>query len=182
METNSESSKPDVKHWLYQTLPPVSMLGVLFATENGTALVFLAGMFVIPVLISFISLLAKVFRFKKRKYFMVRPALTIIFFFLILMISHWTYTIALEDATKAARVIHEQCNQFKSCPENPDGWQVKGTSIRKYDLGFWFKYQAGYIYKPESFKIHVYQGPDIGDDISGGVGIPFKVERYVEEY
>lgn len=180
MNTENESNKPDIKHWLFQTLPPLSMLGILFTTDSGTALGFLTGLFVIPVFISLISIIVKVFRFKKRKYYMIRPALTIAFFFLILAISQWTYKLALEDATNAARIIHEECNKNKLCPENPEGWEIKGTRRSRNDLGFWFKYHANYSYKPDSFKIHVYQGPDIGDGISGGVDRPFNVSRYIE--
>ena len=111
---------------------------------------------------------------------MVRPVLTIIFFFLILLISQWTYNMALEEATNAARIIHESCNKNKVCPESPDGWEIDGSRRSRNDLGFWFKYIASYSYKPDSFTIHVYQGPDIGDDISGGVNISFNVSRYVE--
>lgn len=182
MDTENNLGKPDFKHWLFQTLPPLSMLAVLFATDNGTSLVFLVGLFIIPVFISLLSIFAKLFRFKKRKYFMVRPALTIFFFFLIFVISQWTYNLALDGAVNAARIIHEECNQYKACPEKPAGWNVKDSGTSKNDFGFWFKYHASYRHKADSFKIHVYQGPDIGDDISGGVDIPFEVSRYKEGY
>ena len=182
MDTKQEPLKADTKHWLFQIIPPLSMLGILFGTDNGTALVFLAGLFVIPVFISLISLLAKVFRFNKRKYFMIRPALTVIFFFLILAIAQWTYKLALDDAVAAAKIIHDECNEFTICPATPEGWKIEGSRISRNDLGFWFTYQAAYNYKPDNFKIHVYQGPDIGDDISGGVDMPFKVTRYIEDY
>lgn len=180
MDNENEVSKPDIKHWLFQIAPPLSMLGILFGTDSGTSLVFLAGLFLVPVFISLISILAKVFRFKKRKYFMIRPALTIAFFLLILAISQWTYKLALDDATGIARIIHEECNKKKLCPEKPEGWKINGSSRSRNDLGFWFRYHASYRYKPDSFKIHIYQGPDIGDDISGGVDRPFNVSRYIE--
>jgi hypothetical protein len=70
-----------VKHWLYQIIPPLLMLGILFSTDSGTALVFLAGTLIIPTLISAISIIVKLLKFKKRKYFLVRPLLTIVFLY-----------------------------------------------------------------------------------------------------
>ena len=180
MEHSNKPAKPDIKHWLSQTLPPLLILSILFTTTNGTSLVFLSGIFVIPVLISLISLLIKVFKYKERKHFMLRPALTILFFFIVLSIAQWSYKIALEDAVNAARIIQEECNQFSSCPNNPKGWDVDRSRISRNDLGIWFKYQANYQYKPNSFNIRVYQGPDIGDNITGGVNLPFTVSRYKE--
>ena len=169
------------KYWLHQVIPPLLMLGILFSTDSGTALVFMAGIFIIPTLISTLSIIVKLFNFKKRKYFLVRPLLTIVFFILILVISQWSYKIALEQATSAAQVIHGECNSKSYCPENPSGWDVNDSRITKRDLGFWLKYSALYYYNEKDFKIRVYQGPDLGETITGGVNMPFKVERYREE-
>ncbi len=168
------------KHWFYQIIPPSLMLSILFATRNGTSLVFLTGIFVLPVLISFLSILFKLLNFKKRKYFLIRPLLTISFFILILGIAHWSYSIALKQVINEATRIHQYCNENLSCPLNPVGWEVDEDRIKKNDLGFWLKYSASYYYDKESFDIRVYQGPDMGDTISGGINIPFKVERYKE--
>ena len=168
------------KHWLYQTIPPLLMLGILFSTDKGTALVYLAGLFIIPTLFSFISILIKLSNLSRKKYYLVRPILTIVIFFLILVISQWTYNIALEQATRAAQTIHDECNLKAYCPDNPIGWEVEDARITKRDLGFWLKYSASYYYKKEYFNIRVYQGPDIGETITGGVNLPFKVERYRE--
>ena len=32
---------PGTRHWLFQVIPPLLMLGILFATDNGSALVFI---------------------------------------------------------------------------------------------------------------------------------------------
>ncbi len=172
---------PGMKHWLYQIVPPLFMLCVLFATSSGTSLVFLAGIFIIPVLVSFISIIVKLIFFKKRKYYLIRPLLTIATFILILIIANRTYKIALAQTIDEARIIHQQCNHNLICPENPVGWQNRGSRIGKSDLGFWLKYSASYYYSKESFNIRVYQGPDLGDIIKGGVNLPFKVDRYVED-
>ena len=169
-----------MKHWLYQIVPPLLMLCVLFSTSSGTSLVFLAGIFIIPVLVSLISIIAKLIFFKKRKHYLVRPLLTIAIFILIFIIANWTYKIALDQTIDEARLIHQQCNDNFACPENPAGWQKDGSRIRKNDLGFWLKYSAAYYYNKDSFNIRVYQGPDLGDNIGGGVNLPFKVDRYVE--
>ncbi len=174
------NTKYGTKHWLKQVIPPLLMLSVLFSTDKGTALVFLVGILIIPVLISVLSVFIKLFNLKKRKYYLVRPLLTIGFFILILGISQWAYKIALEQATSAAQAIHDECNSKSYCPENPSGWVVDDSRIIKRDLGFWFKYSASYHYNKEDFNIRVYQGPDIGEMITGGVEIPFKVESYRE--
>ena len=154
------------------------MLGIFLATDKGTALIYIAGIFIIPVLVSLISIIAKLIYFKKRKYYLIRPCLTIVMFFLILTIANWTYNIALEQATSTAKIIHEQCNENKHCPEHPDGWVVDGSVIRKNDFGSWLKYPASYYYNEHSFNIRVYQGPDLGENIIGGVNVPFEVVRY----
>lgn len=141
---------------------------------------FIVGFLTPLVLVSLISIIIKLIFFKKRKYYLVRPLLTITMFILILVIANWTYEIALEHTIEEARVIHQQCNENLACPENPAGWLTDGSRIRKGDLGFWLKYSASYFYNKESFNIRVYQGPDIGDVISGGVDLPFEVDPYVE--
>ena len=75
---------------------------------------------------------------------------------------------------------YQQCNENLVCPENPVGWQVNGSTIRKNEQGFWLKYAASYHYNRVSFNIRVYRGPDLGDNISGGVNLPFEVVPYVE--
>jgi predicted membrane protein len=178
MEKNN--IKPGIRHWLFQIVPPLFMLSILLFTRNGSSLVFLAGFFVLPVLISFFSIIFKLILFKKKKYFLLRPILTIITFLLILGIAQWTYNFALEQATNEVKTIHETCNKKMTCPSNPEGWKVNSTSIRRDDFGFWFKYPAIYSYDPEKLNIRVYRGPDIGEVITGGVNLPFEVKSYVE--
>jgi hypothetical protein len=172
---------PGSRHWLFQLIPPLLMLGILFATDSGSALVFIAGLFVLPVLFSIISVIVKLIFFKKRKYFLVRPLLTIVIFTFIMSLAIWTYEIALDQAVSAAELIHEECNERLVCPENPAGWNVDGTRVSRNDFGVWFKYIASYQYNAEGFDIHVYHGPDIGDNIIGGIGSAIKVVPYVEE-
>jgi hypothetical protein len=69
--------KPGKKHWLFQVIPPLLMLGVFVITTNGTSLVFLVGLLLLPVLVSFVSIIVRLISFKKKKYFLVRPVLTI---------------------------------------------------------------------------------------------------------
>lgn len=167
-------------HWVFQILPPLLILGTLFMAGSGTALVFLVGIFVIPALVSFISIILKLLAFRNRKYYLPRPVLTVTFFFSVLAIAQWSYKVALEQATVAAEQIHRQCNTSGQCPEEPEGWSVNGSRITRNDFGLWHKYLASYSYSPERFDIHVYQGPDLGDDITGGIDIALKVERYIE--
>ena len=178
--TEKENKTLGMKHWLLQAIPPSLMLCVFFTTTSGTSLVFITGFLVLPVVVSFISIIAKLIFFRKRKYYLIRPILTIAVFILIFIIANWTYKIALDQTINEARIIHQQCNENLACPEYPVGWQIDGSRIRKNDLGFWLKYSASYNYNKGSFNIRVYQGPDLGDNIAGGVNLPFTVDPYIE--
>ena len=179
-QTNTEEAL-GIKHWLFQIIPPLSILSFLFLVEKGAAMIYLVGLLIFPVIISVISIIAKLIRFKRRKYYLIRPLLTIIFFLLMISITNWTYKIALEETISAAKIIQEKCNNSSTCPENPPDWIVDGSRIFRNDLGFWFKYTAIYSYKPQSFDIHLSRGRDMGDDISGGVNLPLKVTHYIED-
>ena len=178
---NSASKRFGVRHWLFQIAPPTLILLTLFSTRNGAALVFLAGFFVIPVLVSLISIVLKLFAFRTRRYFLPRPALTVVFFTAVLAIAHWSYAAALGQATNAAERLHSQCQSDLACPAEPKGWEVDGRRISRRDLGTLYKYSASYHYNPDSFDIRLYQGPDLGHVLTGGVDVPFRVATYVED-
>lgn len=180
-QTGENTKHLGMKHWFLQTIPPFLMLSLLFLTDKGTALVFLAGLFIIPVLISFLSIIFKLINLKKRKYYLLRPILTIVSFILMIMIANWTYYTARDQAIAEANTILELCNTHMLCPQQPPGWQTDGRWIQKNDLGTWFSYSASYYYKPESFEIRLYQGPDLGDIITGGINTPLEVNRYLEK-
>lgn len=173
--TIASGAAPGMRHWLLQVVPPLLMLGIFFATSNGTSLVFLAGLLVIPVLVSIISIIAKLIFFKKRKYHLARPLLTLAVFGLILYLANLTYESALDQAVAAGRQIHEQCIRDSACPENPAGWVADGGRVGRYDFGSWLQYIASYHADDQSFRILLYRGPDSGNRISGGVGLPLKV-------
>jgi hypothetical protein len=156
------------------------MLSILFLTRNGSSLVFLAGLFVLPVLISFFSILFKLIKFNKKKYYLVRPILTIAIFFLIIAIAQWTYKVALDEIIYETKIIHDECNLYSICPKNPNGWDVDKNTIRRNNFGIWIYYTAIYGYDESNLKIRVYRGPDIGEVITGGVGLPFEVKPYIE--
>lgn len=172
---------PGIRHWLFQIVPPLLMLLVFATTTSGSSLVFIAGFLVFPVLFSLISVIARLIFFSRKKYYLIRPLLTIAIFALILVTANRAYEIALDQAVDEARLIHQQCNKSSRCPENPAGWIREGSRILKNDLGWWLKYTASYYYKNNSFNIRVYKGPDLGDVIAGGVDIPFEVEPYREQ-
>ena len=176
--TDNINQPPGIRHWLFQIVPPLLMFGVLLTTRNGTSLVFVASFLLLPVLVSLISIIAKLIFFKKKKYHLIRPVLTIAVFILILWFANWTYQIALDQTVDEASSMHQQCNEDLTCPESPAGWQNDRSSVSRKDFGIWFKYIALYQYHKESFSIRVYQGPDIGDTITGGVDLPFKVATY----
>jgi len=178
----SGGAVPGMRHWLLQLIPPLLMLGLFFTTRSGTSLVFLAGLLVIPVVISVISIIAKLMVYRKRKYHLPRPLLTLAVFGLILYLAHWSYESAFEQAVAAAGQIHDQCRQDSACPENPGGWQVDGSRVGRNDFGVWLKYPASYRADDESFHIRLYRGPDSGDNIAGGVHLPLAVKPYRDNY
>jgi hypothetical protein len=57
--TEKENETLGLKHWLLQVIPPSLMLCVIFTTTSGTSLVFIAGFLVLPVVVSLISIIAK---------------------------------------------------------------------------------------------------------------------------
>ena len=123
------------RHWVFQVLPPLTILVPMLGTRNGPGLVFLIGFFVIPVLISLISILFKLIDLKNRKYFLVRPVLMIVLFFGALSLAQWSYSVALEQAEEAAELLHQQCQSDGVCPSNPEGWNVDDKTISRRDLG-----------------------------------------------
>ena len=169
-----------LKHWLLQVIPPLTILVPMLSTRNGPGLVFLIGIFVIPFLISLVSIIFKLVTFRKRKYFLLRPALMVVLFVAAMSVTQWSYSVALKQAEDAAMQLQRQCQTDRVCPTNPAGWNVDGKRISRRDLGAFYKYPASYYYQQEYFDIRVYQGPDLGDVITGGVDVPVKVERYVE--
>lgn len=177
---SSTGKRLSARHWVFQIAPPTLLLLTLSSTQRGPALVYLAGIFIIAALVSFISIAFKLIAFKRRKQFLLRPILTIFFLGVALAIVNWSYGVALRQATDAAELLHQQCKSDLVCPTEPDGWSTDGQRISRRDLGAWYKYPASYSYNPESFDIRVYKGPDIGDMIAGGVDVPFSVSRYTE--
>jgi hypothetical protein len=176
------SKRFGIRHWFFQAAPPsILLLATLLGTRNGTALVFLAGLFIIPVLVSLLSIVFKLLDLSNRKYFVLRPSLTVFFFATILTIAHLTYEAALDDVTYAAESLRQQCRTQLACPEQPDGWNRDGQRLSRRDLGVWYKYSATYVYDPHRFDIRVYQGPDLGHIISGGIDMPVAVSAYIED-
>jgi hypothetical protein len=156
------------------------MLVIVLMAGNGSALVFLAGLFLIPALISLVSLIIKLVFFSTRKYYLLRPFLTVLLFVLIIFIANWSYDMALAEAVTEAGKIQAECNAGSGCPAAPAGWESGSSGIRKR-VGSWYDYLMFYTRRDTTFTIHVYQGPDMGHDIHGGVGIPLVTKTYVEQ-
>ena len=171
---------PAIRHWLLQTLPPLLMFGIFFMTRSGSALVFLIGFLLLPVLISLISIVAKLVRYRQRRRYLLRPILTVAVFISIFAIAESTYQAGRTQAIAAGRVIQQQCQLQGACPDTPAGWQKIDSRVRKNDLGNWLHYIAMYQQDGRRFSIRLYRGPDIGDVISGGVDQPFTVEPYLD--
>ncbi len=156
------------------------MTGLLFVSESGSTVAFLLGFLLLPVMISIISILIKLFRFKKKKAFLLRPVLTIIMFFFLLSMVHMTFAIAVEQASQEARLIARSCNQLLFCPETPNSWQQDGSMIRKKYTGSWLSYHASYHSRPDRFAIHLYLITDTGKVVIGGINQPIEVIPYKE--
>ena len=170
-----------IRHWLFQVVPPLLMLCVLFIGNDATSLVFLIGILALPFLLSVVSLLIRLIRIKKGRYYLLRPMLTISIFLLLLYFTRWTYQIALEQIVADGKMIHRQCNEMSVCPDSPAGWRKQGSMLRKHARVLWLGYPAVYYRKKEAdFVIHLYQGSDLGHDISGGVGLALSVERHLD--
>ena len=159
----------DLKHWLWQILPPMLILVVLVLTASGTNLLFAAVIFILPMLISIISLVVKLVRYKTHKHRLLRPALTILFFAILILAARSSYQTALNETVEAAKLIHGVCNQQMSCPIIPNGWQRNETSVTK-KVGWIYNYLATYHVTEDGFYIYLYWGPDTGNYIRGGVG------------
>ncbi|OUR65816.1 hypothetical protein A9Q79_02170 [Methylophaga sp. 42_25_T18] len=156
------------------------MLGILFATDSGPALMFLAGFYFFPALFSFISIIAKLANFKHRKWFLLRPTLVILVLVALIFIAQWSYQAALKNAISEAKTIESECRKILICPTHPEGWQANGARLNKQVVGGWLKYPLSYHYNATRFSIRIYQGPDLGAYISGGVDTPFSVTSYHE--
>ena len=168
------------QHWLWQTLPPVSMLGVLLATRSGTSLVYLVGLLLLPVLFSLISIIAKLVRFRARRNYLLRPILTIAMFGLILLAAEWTYVAARSQTLELASAIQQQCQQTGSCPETPPGWRRQGSDSPRLEIGAWLQYIAIYHHDHDRFRIRLYRGPDTGAVFRGGAYRELSVEAYTD--
>jgi hypothetical protein len=110
--------KPAMKHWLFQVIPPLLMLGVFV-------------LLLLPVLVSFVSIIVRLISFKRKKYFLVRPVLTISMFILVVVIANWTYQVALDQTVSEAEAVHRLCNENSSCPEKPVGWRINDSWVSR---------------------------------------------------
>ncbi len=172
-----KSAEFGTKHWLFQVIPPVLLLILVLSIVKANSLVFLVGAMALPFLFSLVSVLVRLIRFRRGKYYLARPVLTIGVFLLLFLVANWTYDIALEQAVSEGRSIQQQCNQDSVCPDTPEGWSREGSTVMKNDLGFWLKYSAWFFReKDNAFVVRLYRAPDLGHDIRGGVDLPFTVE------
>lgn len=169
MSSESEVDfKPGLKHWLFQILPPLLMLVPMFITKDGTGFVFLAGIFIFPALISILSILFKLFSFRRKKYYFLRPILTVLFMLLLIVVSLWSQSLARKQAVSVSESMLIKCNAMSKCPQSPDGWEIDGYSART-KLGGWYKYHASYTTGEHGFEMSIYYGPDYGELITGNI-------------
>lgn len=176
--TPQQFKPPGVKHWLFQLLPPLIVLGCILSTREGPNLIFLTGVLFLPALVSAISIIGKLILFNKRKYFLFRPLLTIFALFGLITLAHHSYQSALAQTKIAAEQIQQTCQAQQQCPEHPSGWRDEGSTTRKYEFGTWIKYPAVYYTKTDVFEIRLYQGPDLGHIIEGGITTSIVVSPY----
>ena len=182
MATSQNSGRQfGVRHWVYQTAPPLLLLFTLYGTDRGGSLVYVAGFFAIPALVSVVSICFKLLDIRNRKYFLLRPGLTVFFFSMILLVANMSYEVALRQATQSAEIVHERCIADRSCPSEPAGWEIDGLRPVRRDLGAVYKYTATYFHEPDTFRISLVQGSDLGHQITGGVSTPLDVRRFADD-
>jgi len=155
-------------HWLLQTLPPLSLL--LLITDSGPSYTYIVGLTTIFAFISIISIIVKLFNFKTRKKYLVRPVLTFLVFVALISIANISYNTALKLAINEAENINIQCNKTGICPTALQGWRKphKGN-VLETKVGKLIKYPLMYNYEVNDFHIDVIKGADLGHLISGGI-------------
>ncbi len=162
-------------HWLFQILPPISVL--FFLSENGPALSHMIGLWGLFASISFVSIIMKLYNFKKKKKYLPRPVLTCLVLFVLVILALTSYNTALNRAQVEARQIAEMCKHQGRCPIELPGWEKSSRNTLNKKAGHWFKYPLIYRYSDQTFYIDIIQGTDLGDRISGGVGKELKTMR-----
>lgn len=170
-----------LKHWALQTVPPMLLLLFLYGTDRGTTLIYITGIFALPALVSCVSICFKSLDFRNRKNFLVRPALTVLFFGITILIAQLSYDVALKEATESAEVLRKQCISDHSCPQEPPGWSRDGLRSIRRDVGVGYKYTATYNHDPQDFRIWLARGTDLGHLITGGVETPLHVTQTLHE-
>lgn len=164
------------KHWFLQIFPPISILFLL--SDRGPALSYLIGMWGVFTFISFISIVLKLFNFKKNRKKLLRPFLTCFVFFTLFSLATLSYEKAKKMAIFEAEKINDVCNKMGRCPNELSGWEQSNRkdTLTKH-VGKLIYYPAKYKNSGSNFQIDILQGTDLGDRISGGVDETLTIVR-----
>ena len=171
--------KPKIQHWVLQVLPPLILLYPL--TGNGTALWYGFGLGMLVLVISVVSILYKLIRIKKYRYFLLRPALAIIMVIILYFFANQSYESARNEATGLANEIQAECQKTQRCPVQ--GNDDNSTGRTNLMLGKWQKYHALYYLNEDytEFKLTLLMMGDIGAEYTGGAGdISLQEQHFTE--
>ena len=156
-------------HWMYQLIPPLlvlfSMLLLFFFKEGpmimlGMTVVIGAG------LVSTLSVLYFLVTFKKNKFFLVRPLLSILIAVVLFPVVNYTASQAEAETQALAEKIEAECRLKNKCPQSISSIKVggfvnyplryKNIGKKKFSLYFYRQLGHGTWYKSgvgESLKI-----------------------------
>ena len=163
----------DLRFYIAQIIPPLVLLLVLNA--QGPGLWFIMGLPALCGLISLLSIIIKLFQFKKNKQRLIRPLLTVLIFVLIFSVAQLSYKHAHSLAQSQAQILLLSCQP--ACPKSINGWQQKDEVSRSV-LGDLISYPVFYRNKGNGFELELFQSNSFGDVFSGQAGGELRVERW----
>ena len=179
-------SKPDIKHWLAQSLPPLVLLTAFFYGD-GNLLWYWASIGSLVGIICLISILYSLIKFSEKKYFLLRPALCLFFIIILYSSAIQTYDTAFEEAQTYAEDLQNQCIINERCPRiQPEG----DTGYVNMEFGKLFSYPARFTFKSieidgkenEIFILYIYIMNDTGAEFIGGKHLEnISIKRYPGE-
>ena len=147
-------------HWFWQLAPPLVYFTLVFVgmfAESGNLLLLV---FLVPfvALGGLVSIFVNLLRFKRRKLFLVRPAVTFMFALALINQSSNAHDLARKQAMEEARALHDQCRRTGNCPSVPSGWTCDSVSNSwaQKEMGGWMPVRVSYrAYANDGFAMAI---------------------------
>ena len=152
-------------HWLFQVLPP---LFIVTGIPYGGAINTIVVIYWLASIISVISILSKLFKFKSKKKYILRPVLTVIVTIVITIVGESTYSIAFQKTHLLGLEIEERCIKNSSCPTKNEVQSMgRYQEITKLDQ---ITYHLSYSHKSDmkTFNLYISKAFDNGAYFIGG--------------